>query len=182
MDFSVLNCQDELFHLCGKIQKHGYLLVFDFQKNCVAISENCEEWLLKPVNTILNTKLDIFENFFNITINIEGISSISKILSYEADLYQVTLNDKNYQLSVYLDEHHIFLELEENKNEAIDFSKLHAFHAAIDTSEDVWQSLCYKFYDILKFDRIMIYQFLEDNTGKVIAESIHGELTSVLNF
>lgn len=101
---------------------------------------------------------------------------------YEADLYQVTLNDKNYQLSVYLDEHHIFLELEENKNEAIDFSKLHAFHADLNTSENIWQSLCNKFYDILKFDRIMIYQFLEDNTGKVIPESIHGELTSVLNF
>ena len=36
----IFNCEDELIHLCGKIQPFGYLLVFNTKGECIAVSEN----------------------------------------------------------------------------------------------------------------------------------------------
>jgi two-component system, chemotaxis family, sensor kinase Cph1 len=179
---TILNCEDELIHLCGKIQNFGYLLVFNVEHICVAISDNCDELFLQSASTLLNEKTSFFEEKLGVSINMElehlkKNDSINKI-----DFYKVSINKIDYQLSVYIEDTYIFLEFEKNTLNEIDLNILQELQLKIDDSSNLWQSLCDNFYEVIGFDRIMVYKFLDDGTGIVVAESINGALTPVLGY
>ncbi|UYW01151.1 GAF domain-containing protein [Flavobacterium agricola] len=178
---TILNCEDELIHFCGRIQNFGYLLVFDLQNTCVAFSENIQE-LLTISSSLLHQKLSFFENLFQVNIKSDAAYLHENEKKNKIDFYKVSINNQNYQLSVYSDDNHIFLEFEANTIDELDLMQLQQLQLRIDNSINLWQSICDNVYELISFDRIMVYQFLEDRTGIVVAESIKGKLTPVLGF
>lgn len=177
-----LNCEEEAIHLCGKVQNFGYLLVFNSLGECVAVSENCTEWLKLDIPTALSKKLEYYTNFLNqenaLQINASKIFSLEdRTLSFKTQL-----NNENYQLTIYLNENQLFLEFEKNENIIIELSQLNDFQMIFDKSENTWQSLCDNIMKIIDFDRIMIYQFLEDSSGIVVAENVKEQGESLLGY
>lgn len=178
----ILNCEDEKIHLCGKIQDFGYLLVLNEEFSCVAISKNFEDFLKDTTDSLLNKSLNYFESLFNFKIKsdlneLKAKSLINKIDIYIANYFQV-----KYQISVYYEDNHIFLEFEKLTLFEVDFIELQEVQNEIDKSKDVWKTLSDNFTRIIDFDRIMIYKFLDDNSGCVIAENVRENMDSVLGF
>src|SRR5690606_41940827 len=69
-----------------------------------------------------------------------------------------------------------------NENLIIELNQLNEFQRNFERSENVWQTLCENIFKIIGFDRIMVYQFLEDSSGIVIAESKKLPEESVLGY
>lgn len=181
-ELKTLNCEEEPIHLCGKIQNFGYLIVFNFSGECIAISENCSEWLPVDLSRALHLGLHDFLAHVHadrpIEFNIKDISSLKQ----NPFSTKTKLNDKNYQLTLYIHDEQLFLEFEMNENMIIELNQLNEFQRNFERSENVWQTLCENIFKIIGFDRIMVYQFLEDSSGIVIAESKKLPEESVLGY
>jgi two-component system, chemotaxis family, sensor kinase Cph1 len=182
MTFNIFNCQDELIHLPGKIQNFGYLLVFDLSYTCVAASENIDKLFFKPLNAILNNKIDFVNNLCNIQTNVDLDYLKSNDIYDKIDYYEIFIKEIKYQLSVYLDDEFIFYEIEINEINEKNLNKLQKYNINIENSSDYFYTLCESISDILKVDRVLVYQFLEDNSGIVISESVTGNLEPVLGY
>lgn len=179
---NIFNCEDEQIHLCGRIQNFGYLIVFDLSYNCIAASENICDLFFEKATSVLNKKISFFENIMSFKINTDFNHLKENEYNNKFDYYKIIRNNRTYQLSVYIQDEHIIFEIEENGDDNIDLLNLQYININIENSLNIWQSVCDNFLDILGFDRIMVYQFLEDATGMVVAESINGKLAPVLGF
>lgn len=181
-ELKTLNCEEEQIHLCGKIQNFGHLIVFNLLGECIAISENCADWLPFNKAESLKLKLNEFLGYVKtetpLDIRIENIQSLRNI-PFSTKAY---LNGKNYQLSQYIHNEKLFLEFEMNENLVIELSQLNEFQFNFEHSQNVWQTLCENIARIIDFDRVMIYQFLEDSSGIVIAEKKKLHEESILGY
>lgn len=179
MGLKVLNCEEEAIHLIGRIQDFGYLIVFDFSQQCIALSENCSDWLLISPSDAIHKPIDFFLKAIdcNYDINI----SISSLL-HQPITFTTKIGNQNYQLTIYINNEQIFFEFEIKEGQNIDLQQLNDFQLRFDHNKDIWQTLCQNIYNIVDFDRIMIYQFLEDSSGIVIAENVKDTIESLLGY
>lgn len=182
MTNKVLNCEEEQIHLCGRIQNFGYLILFDLQFNCIAISENSLDWLNVPIQDALNKNIDYFLAYLDFETNDITAEDFTHTINNEFTTFKVKLNNLNYQLTVYVNGGKIFFEFEENDEVFIKLNQLNEFQVKFDNNEDTWQTLCDNIYEILDFDRIMVYQFLEDSSGVIIAEHTKENTESLLRY
>jgi len=168
--------------LCGRIQNFGYLIVFDFTQQCIALSENCVDWLDISIPSALNKHINYFISFLQTDNPLDLDQMDIGSLLNRPITYKVRLKDKDYQLTIYIQKEQIFFEFEKNDRMLIELSQLNNFQADFEQSDNVWQTLCDNVYDIIGFDRIMVYQFLEDKSGIVIAENIRENIESLLHY
>lgn len=184
MNLLTLNCNDEAIHLCGKIQTFGYLIIFNLDLACIAISENCSDWLLCDAPDVLNKDVNYFLTFLKNTDTESFIpeNNIPSSIINTTKSYKVTLNNKKYQLKIYTNNNKIFFEFEENNKEILDISQLNSFQLKLDQSEDIWKALCENIHIVTNYDRVMIYQFLEDSSGIVIAEKTKKDQEELLGY
>lgn len=170
MALKILNCEEENIHLCGKIQNFGYLIVFDLEQKCIAISENCNDWLTEKASLGLHQKLNYFLPFIKDEDNKNSIKPDILLVTKHSTSYKVFLGRKKFQLSTYTLGNHLFFEFEENENNKLNLSELNSLQSKFEHTDNLWQALCESIYKINGFDRIMIYQFMADDSGMVIAE------------
>lgn len=182
MEIKTLNCEEEPIHLCGRIQNFGYLIVFDISQKCIAISDNCKEWLSVDSTTLINKDikyfLDHIESDDNISFEQEDIAP----LIHRSLTHKVRLNNNNYQLTIYINNEQIFFEFEKKDAVEIELKQLNSFQQKFDDSDNIWQTLCDNIYDIIGFERIMVYRFLEDGSGTVVAENMREHIEPLLGY
>lgn len=178
-------CESEEIHLCGKVQQFGFLILIDEELKIVALSENCDTWIEGDLDTCLesNGKDFLFQAFPNIATEICQL--IESLLNEGADIRQVfetKLNDTPVYLSVYAIEGYCYLEFEIKQDKTPSLLNLHLYSQKIDQSgHEVWNTLCEIVHQIVGYDRIMVYQFLEDHSGQVIAEKVRDGLESYMD-
>lgn len=181
-DLKTFKCEEEAINLCGKIQNFGYLIVFNLLGECIAISENCTAWLDLDIASALNKKLDYYISYLNTEKGLQIEENDLFVLEDNILSFKISLNEDNYQLSIYFHNNQLFLEFEKNENMLIELSQLNDFQMIFEKSENTWQSLCDNIGKIIDFDRIMVYQFLEDSSGIVIAERMKNKGESLLGY
>lgn len=181
-ELKTLNCEEEAIHLCGKVQNFGYLLVFNLLGECLAISENCIEWLDMDIPSALSKKLDYYISYLNTQKGLHIEERELFLLEENTLSYKTSLNGESYQLTIYMHKNQLFFEFEKNENMLIELSQLNDFQMIFDRSENIWQSLCDNFVKVIDFDRIMVYHFLEDSSGIVVAESMKRKGESLLGY
>jgi chemotaxis family two-component system sensor kinase Cph1 len=179
-DLKTLDCEEEQIHLCGRIQNFGYLVVFNLLGECIAISENCNEWLPIGITSAIN--IHINELLKHIDSDTKIDSTQIPYLEDNPHTKQVIVNDQYYNLTVYVFQEHIFVELEKNESIVIALNQLNDFQLNFERSDNVWQALCENISKIIDFDRVMVYQFLEDNSGIVVAEKKKLKEDSILGY
>lgn len=184
MTVLTLNCYEEAIHLCGKIQSFGYLIIFNLDLNCIAVSENCSDWLHCDTANILNKDIYHFLPYFKSSSNESFIlhEQLPSSLIDKTTSYKIILNNKTYQLTIYTNNNKIFFEFEENEKEIIHISQLNDFQLKLDQSEDTWQVLVENIRTVTGYDRVMVYQFLEDSSGIVIAEKTSPDKEKLLGY
>ncbi|EFK55881.1 ATP-binding protein [Sphingobacterium spiritivorum] len=179
------DCHEEKIHLCGLIQDIGYLFVFDKSRICTAASDNViqienipvEKYMGMTVDQVLSllTKSDSF--IFD-SINQHLNSSI-----FYRFAERIQINNIDYDLSIYKYGDNIYVEIERCNVDQIKPTKLYYYAKYLeDNKSRVWASLTNLIRQIINYDRVMVYQFLEDNSGKVIAESKSDNMHSLMGY
>ncbi|WP_159637431.1 ATP-binding protein [Sphingobacterium composti Ten et al. 2007 non Yoo et al. 2007] len=179
-NLKTLNCEEEQIHLCGKIQNFGYLVVFNLLGECIAISENCDEWFPCGITKALNVHINEILDYINVDKKFDS----AQISCLEENPYtqHVLINDYSYQLTIYSYQGNLYVEFEKNESMVIALSQLNEFQHTFQKSDSLWQALCDNISKIIDFDRVMVYQFLEDNSGIVVAEKKKLEEDSILGY
>lgn len=177
-----VGCHEEQIHLCGKIQYFGYLFVFE-NDICIAASSNAVEITELSFDKILGITIG---QLLNLIVD-DGrfmIPEIEKHTSVPLKRFteRISIHNQEYYICIYQYDKKIFFEIEVCNDYFVKSTDLNNYAREFEYSQDGWQTLTDLIKEITGFDRAMVYQFLEDNSGQVIAESKNEELPSFLSF
>ena len=189
-EVDLTNCDREPIHIPGSIQPHGMLMVLegdDFE--ILQISANCNQFLAVEADALLGSHL---ADWFSI----QGEQKLERCLAGEFDSvnplpFQYVRNDAiaPFDGIVHrLDDERIIVELEPREDaNAVSFFDFYRFvktpldrlRKAQDLTE-LCQTLTEEIRSLCQFDRVMVYQFDEDGSGHVVAESCRDDLEPFL--
>lgn len=182
---SFQDCHEEKIHIPGRIQDFGYLIVLDKRKKTIKYySENIISlFKIGEDESLLNADIEIFYDLFSPILNSKIFYSyILKLEDGFKNIEKIKIFGVNYYLVLYTYQDLLFLELEKcvenitSKKNFIHFGEI----IEINKSIDIWENLVKNIANLIDFDRVMVYQFLEDESGKVIAEFKNEKLESFL--
>lgn len=183
MDF--VECHEEPIHIPGHIQSFGYLIGIDSDSHSIAFfSQNISDiFKFENVDLIFGKKLIDFPQSFQSIIDSDIYASLNKFTRRENETYfdKIVIENQEYHFSVFRSKNHIFLEFEEvleNPNKRIS-NKYDNFYI-VDDAQEIWDQLLGTLSKIVNYDRMMVYKFMMDGSGKVIAERRRGNMESYL--
>lgn len=181
-----VDCHEEKIHISGHIQDFGYLIGLDATSQTLTFySQNISE-LFPLTQDDFGSKLEEKPHLFEPVLSSVIFSNLELNTLKEADVFldKIEVADKSCHFTLYRYDQNIFLEFEPviehfNKKSYIS-KKYESINNAHDSSE-IWNELLSSVGEAVDYDRMMIYRFLEDGSGKVIAEKLKNKVESYLN-
>ncbi|SMC46829.1 ATP-binding protein [Chryseobacterium sp. YR221] len=180
-----VECHEEPIHIPGYIQSFGYLIGIDAESHSITFfSRNILDILnIESSDELFNRKLTDFPESFQSIIDSDIYTSLDKFTRRENETYfdKIFIDDKEYHFSVFKSGGYIFLEFEEvliNPNKRIS-NKYDNFYT-IDNQQELWNHLLETLSKVVNYDRMMVYKFMMDGSGKVIAEKKGDSMESFL--
>ena len=173
----IKNCEDEEIQFLNEIQPFGYLI--GIHKNSHQIefySQNIDELFQISAENVLNQDIN---QLYNFELDFDEVLNLDQ---GEFCRTHLKINSKTYHLTSYHFDELIYLELEEliileNRLAYYNFSEQILYSKSIDAT---WYRLISSIKKLINYDRVMLYKFLEDGSGVVIAEEIDNGLDSYL--
>lgn len=171
----IQNCEDEKIQFLNEVQPFGYLIGVDQSTHQIKfVSKNIDEIFDNAPSELISLKL---KEVYDFNLNLKAISTLD---SGEFLRESISINGKDFHKTVYTVNNFIYIELEElvisenrmfyyNTSEQLLFSK---------TKEDIWDALLHSIQKLIDYDRVMLYQFLEDESGIVVKEKVNDKLDS----
>ncbi|MDQ1855202.1 MULTISPECIES: ATP-binding protein [unclassified Chryseobacterium] len=180
-----IECHEEPIHIPGSIQSFGYLIGIDAESHTITFFSRNIADLFKiesPEELFDRNITDFPENFQNI-ISSEIYTSLERFTRRKNETYfdKIFINEKEYHFSVFKSGAYIFLEFEEvliNPDKRIS-NKYDNFYI-IDNEKELWNHLLETLSKVVNYDRMMVYKFMMDGSGKVIAEKKNENMESFL--
>ncbi|MBU1820667.1 MAG: GAF domain-containing protein, partial [Bacteroidetes bacterium] len=179
---TITDCDQEPIHIPGSIQPHGYVLAIGNSEGTIThASANVAVLFDCPIPAILGASLF---KFMSIRES-EAFFLLLTTNDIQHRRFTAMIGDVEYQCTAHRQQGYLLLELEAEIQEA-DAPLVQSYDLldAIKTSgslTDLCQSLAAYFRKTLRYDRIMIYRFdQEDYTGEVLAESLREGLEPYL--
>ncbi|MDH2327975.1 histidine kinase dimerization/phosphoacceptor domain -containing protein [Cereibacter sp. SYSU M97828] len=170
-------CDKEPIHIPGSIQPHGALLVADPATLRVIGEAGLRAWG-KPV--VGQRLLDLFTPFEDIQF-----ADLQRGLNILGD---VTIGAKSYDVVAFEVSNRIVVELTPQiagpRLNARFLAAIEAFGNDIDRSisdTDLFQKAARIFQQITRYDRVMIYKFVDQDAGTVVGESLAPGMKSFMN-
>ncbi len=165
------DCDREPIHIPGSIQPHGLLLIVDAGSlTVVAGAGDLEtrlspEWLGAPLSTLVHQDIAAL---IAATPSGSGGGVIGTL---------VTVHDERFDVAVHRAGDQLLVELEPGAaapmSAGATLSRLDAFATSFERASDL-RTLCDRaavaFRTLTGFDRVMVYRFLDDDAGRVVAE------------
>ena len=175
-------CDREPIHIPGAIQPHGLLLVADAASlKVVAGAGDLEarltpDWLGSDLSTLLGQDI---EAIFAAGDTVAGVALAGLPVTGQAERFDVTLHRGA---------EHVLVELEPVEAEPLTaagmLGRLNAMAMTFERASNL-QTLCERaataFRQLTGFDRVMVYRFLDDEAGRVMAEDKATGLGTFLN-
>ncbi len=192
-DFKVdiTNCDKEPIHILGKIQGHGFLIGVNSKDQLINyISENTAAYINDDAVKYLGKHIDELEPRMNIS-NYGNELKLSQIITlglgngFESiNPFYIELNGKPFNLIIKNTAGIYLLEFEPCNTEEFDVQKTigRSISAILAESalHNMLKTAALEIKNIIKYDRVMIYQFGEDGHGEVVAEEKNTELVPFL--
>ncbi|REC49739.1 histidine kinase [Chryseobacterium pennipullorum] len=180
-----IECHEEPIHIPGSIQSFGYLIGIDAESRTITfLSRNISDiFKIESLDKLFGRELTDFPESFQSIIDSEIYTSLDKFTRRKNETYfdKVFIEKKEFHFSVFRSGNHIFLEFEEvlvNPDKRIS-NKYDNFYV-IDNQQDLWNHLLETLSKVVNYDRIMVYKFMMDGSGKVIAERKNEEMESFM--
>ena len=184
------NCDREPIHIPGKIQSHGFLVAID--SNCIInyVSENIIAHMPVQANELLGKHLNKLEamlqqdeapNFINQMLQLgRHTKSFENI-----NPYRVNMGNEGYNIIISKSGKNYLLEFEPDSSATeIDIQKtIGRSVSEMLTGKHLHQLLdnaTVQIKNLIGYDRIMIYKFLDDGHGEVVSEIKEDELEPFL--
>lgn len=179
------NCDKEPIHIPGKIQSHGFLVAVD--KNSLSItyiSENVKVFLAEEAKSLLNKQLSVLNQFIkqqDPAFNIEELLKLGIIRkSFDAiSPHPVEINGLSFYLIISSSESDWLLEFEPVTLQFDIQSSIGRSASSMLQGKSISALLkgtAQEVKKLINYDRIMIYKFLEDGHGEVVAEEKEADL------
>lgn len=179
------NCDKEPIHIPGKIQSHGFLVAVD--KNSLSItyiSENAEVFLGEQAKSLLNKQLSTLNQFLkqqNPAFEIEDLLKLGIIRkSFDAiSPHPVEINSRSYYLIISSSKNDWLLEFEPVTLQFDIQSSIGRSASSMLQGKSISALLkgaAQEVKKLINYDRIMIYKFLDDGHGEVVAEEKEEDL------
>ncbi|MDV7697195.1 ATP-binding protein [Chryseobacterium soli] len=180
-----VECHEEPIHIPGYIQSFGYLIGIDAVSHSITFfSENIKDiFFIENTRQLFDRKITDFPEIFPSIIEADIFASLDQFTRRENETHfdKIFIGEKEYHFSVFRSNNHIFLEFEavlENPNKRIS-NKYDNFYI-IDDGQEIWEQLLSTLSKIVNYDRMMVYKFMMDGSGKVIAEKSNDTMESFL--
>jgi light-regulated signal transduction histidine kinase (bacteriophytochrome) len=154
----------------------GFLFVFD-HTGCIAVSENAKEITLLNSSSLLGRSVDdILELIVpTLQLNSDDIETrISDKIFYRF-VERITINEIDYFLSIYRYNEKLYVEIEACNPQAVKTTKLYYYAKYLESQHDnnsAWQPLTELIREIIGYDRVMVYQFLEDKKVEKLLQKV----------
>lgn len=180
-----VECHEEPIHIPGYIQSFGYLIGIDAESHSITFfsSNIADIFRVKNTEELFDRKLVDLPEIFGSVIESDIYVLLQDFTRRENETHfdKVFISGKEYHCSVFRNGKNIFFEFEavlENPNKRIS-NKYDNFYV-IDNEQELWDQLLSTLSKIVNYDRIMVYKFMMDGSGKVIAERKTGNMDSYL--
>ncbi|SDQ71856.1 Bacteriophytochrome (light-regulated signal transduction histidine kinase) [Chryseobacterium soldanellicola] len=180
-----VECHEEPIHIPGYIQSFGYLIGIDAESHSITFFGKNITDIFPVENTeqLFGKKISDFPELFQPVLNSDIYIFVDKHTRRENETYfdKILIGEKQYHFSVFRTQNNIFLEFEAviaNPHKHIT-NKYDNFYI-IDNAQEIWEQLLSSLERIVNYDRMMIYKFMMDGSGKVIAERTNENLESYL--
>ena len=173
----IKNCEDEEIQFLNEIQPFGYLIGIHKESHQIEFySQNIDELFQISAENVLNQDIN---QLYNFELDFDEVLNLDQ---GEFCRTHLKINSKTYHLTSYHLDELIYLELEEliileNRLAYYNFSEQILYSKSIDAT---WDTLISSIKKLINYDRVMLYKFLEDGSGVVIAEEIDNGLDSYL--
>jgi two-component system, chemotaxis family, sensor kinase Cph1 len=180
-----VECHEEPIHIPGYIQSFGYLIGIDAESHSITFfSKNIEDiFKIENPEKLFDKKLTDFPEVFETVVNSDIYRSLPNFTRRENETFfdKIFIEDKQYHLSAFRSKSNIFLEFEKvlvNPHKQIS-NKYDNFYI-VDNDQEIWDLLLNTLSKIVNYDRMMVYKFMMDGSGKVVAEKTNDNLESYL--
>ncbi|NMH58747.1 HWE histidine kinase domain-containing protein [Alteromonas ponticola] len=179
------NCDREPIHLLGNIQSHGCLLALRSDWFVAYCSQNTEQYFGTAPDKIAGEAIKNWLDKDTLHHIRSGLQS-SMITGRNERLFNQFIDATKLEVDISV--HHNgeftiveFEPVEENRDTTDHFvrSLLSQFYRAADT-EELFETVAEQLRLITSYDRVMIYKFLSDGSGAVIAEAKSQKLDAFL--
>lgn len=171
------NCEQELLHLSGAIQPFGCLLAGSLEQHLISfVSQNSETFIGLQPEQLLG--IGLFEWFPNLQPRV-GQAVKRKVLT-DFWNYNGIPYDAVYQC---VDNHWLLEIVQHLEHYAVKESALfnQVKLSRIQDLRQHSQNLVSNIRHLTQFERVLVYQFLDDGSGEVIAEEVSGYEDAYLN-
>lgn len=180
-----VECHEEPIHIPGYIQSFGYLIGIDAGSHSITFFSNniADIFRIENAEELFDRQLIDLPEIFGPVIESDIYVSLQDFTRRENETHfdKVFINGKEYHCSVFRNGENIFFEFEavlDNPNKRIS-NKYDNFYV-IDNEQELWDQLLSTLSKIVNYDRMMVYKFMMDGSGKVIAERKTGNMESYL--
>jgi light-regulated signal transduction histidine kinase (bacteriophytochrome) len=180
-----VECHDEPIHIPGYIQSFGYLIGIETTSLTISFfSENISDvFKIQDREDLFGKKLSDLPDVFQTVIDSDIFKDAGFLSKRENETYfdKIVIGEKQYHFSVFRANDFIFLEFEEvSENPQKRITNKYDNFYIIDNEQEIWDQLLNTLSNIINYDRIMVYKFMSDGSGKVIAEKTNDHFESYL--
>lgn len=180
-----VECHDEPIHIPGYIQSFGYLIGIETTSLTISFfSENISDvFKIQDREDLFGKKLSDLPDVFQTVIDSDIFKDAGFLSKRENETYfdKIVIGEKQYHFSVFRANDFIFLEFEEvSENPQKRITNKYDNFYIIDNEQEIWDQLLNTLSNIINYDRIMVYKFMSDGSGKVIAEKTNDYFESYL--
>jgi len=173
------NCDREPIHIPGKVQSHGFLLAVDAESLMITYaSENCKDYIAAEARMLLGKPFEQFEVIAGLTGKDGQLLQMVQLGAFKQDYasvnpYPVQINDVDYYMIISASAGSYLIEFEPATIEYDIQNQIGKSVSEILAGKNL-KSLLHNtakaIRNVIHYDRVMIYKFLEDGHGEVIAE------------
>ena len=190
MKIDLTNCDQEPIHIPGRIQSFGHLVAIEIATQKVAFcSENVNDIFECDALDLLGNPLNVFgketacySNYLRIEEHVklilkDGIRDINSSII-------ININEKPYHVIFTISGKYLVIEFEEVISFINDKHRLNNSVRKLVNEpelEKLLSEISLEVKKLIGYDRVMIYQFLEDQSGKVVAEAKNEDLESYMD-
>lgn len=182
------NCDREPIHLLGRVQKFGCLVALTHDWKICHVSQNAIEFLGMSAQTLLGAEASLLlprEMIHDIRNKMQYLRPFKDLeVLYNVSLVGVA---KPFDISFHTTQDRIVLELEvagSSDSSAADTANMRIVMDQISGKAE-HQAMFRHAVTFIKiitgFDRVMMYRFLPDDSGEVVAEARSSDMASFLN-
>ena len=179
-----VKCNEIIIHHPGYIQSFGYLIGINaLTKTIEFYSENIAQ-ILHLDHSILGqiaTDISELDSILNSPQFLFIVNSAEEDVKY---IDRVMIHEIEHHITFYRHENIIYIELEEcilnAEHNSVLVKKIKNL-ISYKQGANIWEFLVEKIKEITDYDRVMVYKFNEDKSGKVVAETKNDDMESYLD-